>query len=131
MEHPRGFDRQTFTVVEGWDYVHSLLQDALSTRIGSRVLRRYYGSDIPAYIDAPGTAPVILALLADVAEAADAIRNVETGEAVVRFEQSGEVKASRKGEFSLDLYFTYLVDGTRRALTIGDGLLKNLNAGAA
>lgn len=131
MEHPRGFDRQTLKIVEGWDYVRSLLEDALSTRIGSRVLRRYYGSNIPAYIDAPSTSPVILSLLADAAEAADAIRNLETGEAVVQFEQSGKVEVNRKGNLYLDLYFLYLVDGTRRSFTIGDGLINKLNAGTA
>lgn len=129
MEHPRGIDRQTFQITEGWPYVASLLDDALTTRIGSRVLRRDYGSDVPAFIDAPGSSPSILAMLGDVAEAADAIRNVETGAAVVRFSHSGAVTAGRAGRYSLDLYFDYLPDGSKRMIALGDDTVRRLAAG--
>lgn len=118
MRTPRGFDRKTFAVVEGWPYVESLLADALSTRKGTRVLARYYGSDIPAYVDAPGSIETILAMLSDVAMACDQIRDLETGDAVVRYVTAEEISASREGKYGLSLIFDYLPDDTQRAVSL-------------
>lgn len=114
MRVPRGLDRSTFKIVEGWPYVESLLEDLLGTRKGTRVLRRGYGSDVPAFIDAPGNAATVLQLCAEVAVAADQIRDLETGEAVVRFRQAQEVSADAKGNYGLSFVFDYLVDGTEQ-----------------
>ena len=114
MRAPRGLDRDTFRIVEGWPYVESLLEDLLGTRKGTRALRRGYGSDVPAFIDAPGNAATVLQLCAEVAVAADQIRDLDTGEAVVRFRQAQEVSADAKGTYGLSFVFDYLVDGTEQ-----------------
>ncbi len=114
MRVPRGLDRETFRIVEGWPYVEGLLDDLLGTRKGTRVLRRGYGSDVPAFIDAPGNAVTVLQLCAEVAVAADQIRDLETGEPVVRFRQTQEVSADAKGNYGLSFVFDYLVDGTEQ-----------------
>lgn len=114
MRAPRGLDRETFRIVEGWPYVEGLLDDLLGTRKGTRVLRRGYGSDVPAFIDAPGNAATVLQLCAEVAVAADQIRDLETGEPVVRFRQTQEVSADAKGNYGLSFVFDYLVDGTEQ-----------------
>lgn len=114
MRVPRGLDRSTLKIVDGWSYVESLLDDLLSTRKGTRVLRRGYGSDVPAFVDAPGNAATVLRLCAEVAVAADQIRDLETGEAVVRFRQARDASADRKGNYGLTFVFDYLVDGTQQ-----------------
>jgi len=114
MRVPRGIDRETFRIVEGWPYVEGLLDDLLGTRKGTRALRRGYGSDVPAFIDAPGNAATVLQLCAEVAVAADQIRDLETGDAVVRFRQAREVSADAKGNYGLSFVFDYLVDGTEQ-----------------
>lgn len=118
MRVPRGFDRKTFAVVEGWPYVESLLADALSTRKATRVLARRYGSDIPAYVDAPGNVETILATLSDVAMACNQIRDLETGEAVIRFVSAQDVGADRRGRYALSLTFDYLPDDTQNTIAL-------------
>lgn len=116
MRIPCGFDRETFKVVQGWPYVESLLDDLIGTRKGSRVLRRGYGSDVPSFIDAPGNAAQVLRLCAEIAVAADQIRDLETGEALVRFRQANDVSANRSGQYGMAYVFDYLVDGTEQII---------------
>jgi len=116
MRVPRGLDRQTFEIAEGWPYVMGLLIDALETRRGTLVLRRSYGSDVPAFIDAPGDRVRILAMLADVAIACDSIRDLETGEAVIRFHSAADADAGRDGQYGLVCTFEDLFSGTLRAV---------------
>jgi hypothetical protein len=116
MRRPRGLDRHTFKVVEGWPYVEGLLLDILMTRRGTRVLRRPYGSDLPAFIDGPGNRVTILQMLADVAIACDQIRDLTTGEAVVRFHSAQELTADRNGQYGLVCAFEDLVEQTRREI---------------
>lgn len=121
MREPRGFDRNTFEIVEGWPYVESLLTDALTTRKGTRVLARHYGGDLPAFNDAPGNQSTILSMLADVAVACDQVRDLETGEEVVRYVTAEDVSASREGQYGLSLVFEYLPDNTLHRIEL-DGL---------
>lgn len=121
MREPRGFDRNTFEIVEGWPYVESLLTDGFTTRKGTRVLARYYGGDLPAFVDAPGNQPTILLMLAHVAEACNQVRDLETGEAVVQFVTAEDISASREGGYGIALVFDYLPDGTQRRIEL-DGL---------
>jgi len=118
MRTPRGFDRQTFEIVEGWPYVLGLLIDMLGTRIGTLVLRRGYGSDIPAFVDAPGDRVRVLAMLADLAIACDRIRDLETGEPVVRFSAAQEMQADRGGRYGLVCVFDDLFTGTDRQVPL-------------
>lgn len=118
MRTPRGFDRTTFTIVEGWPYVEGLLHDILVTRRGTRVMRRPYGSDLPAFVDAPGNQISILQMLADVATACDLIRDLETGEAVVRFHSAEQVSADRNGQYTLVCAFEDLVAQSRREIRL-------------
>ncbi|MCQ4630938.1 hypothetical protein GB927_012870 [Shinella sp. CPCC 100929] len=111
MRIPRGLDRNTFQIVEGWPYVEVLLIDVFGTRVGLRVLRRWYGSDVPDYVDAPGDRTEILELLADIAAATDTIRDLETGEAVVRFTHASEVTAGRDGQYGVLCHFDDLFSG--------------------
>lgn len=116
MRIPRGFDRETFEIVEGWPYAEGLLIDVFSTRVGLRVLRRWYGSDVPNYVDAPGNRDDILALLADIAVAADGIRDLETGEAIMRFTHASDIRAGRDGRYGILCHFDDLWFGESHAV---------------
>jgi len=48
-----GFDRTTGRPLEGWAHVQQSLDVLFRTRIGSRVLRRTYGSAVPALLGRP------------------------------------------------------------------------------
>lgn len=50
-----GMDAATGKAVSGTAHLAQSIGDILSTRIGSRVERRAYGSNVPDYIDAPMT----------------------------------------------------------------------------
>ena len=51
-----GMDRTTGRTLTGTAHLAQSIGDILTTRIGSRVERRSYGSTVPDYIDAPMTA---------------------------------------------------------------------------
>ena len=51
-----GMDRETGRTVSGTAHLGQSIGDVLTTRIGSRVERREYGSRVPDYIDMPMTA---------------------------------------------------------------------------
>lgn len=53
MAAMRGMSRTTGGPIGGDDHLRQSLQDILTTPIGSRVMRRDYGSDLPDLIDAP------------------------------------------------------------------------------
>ena len=55
-----GMHRITGAPLDAWDHVRQSIQDLLTTPIGSRVMRRDYGADIPSLIDRPGTPEVVI-----------------------------------------------------------------------
>lgn len=50
-----GMDRSTGRALKGLDHLAQSIGDILGTRLGTRVERREYGSDVPNYIDMPMT----------------------------------------------------------------------------
>lgn len=48
-----GMNAQTGRTLEGLEHIHQSVRDILTTPIGSRVMRRDYGSLLPEMIDAP------------------------------------------------------------------------------
>ncbi|WP_273783903.1 MULTISPECIES: GPW/gp25 family protein [unclassified Bartonella] len=66
-----GMDRTTGKPLTGIDHLRQSILDILSTRIGSRVMRRDYGSRVAELIDAPVNNAFAVALYAAVAEAVD------------------------------------------------------------
>lgn len=59
-----GMDALTGRALGEMDHIRQSVRDILTTRIGSRVMRRDYGSVIPALIDQPGNAANLLRLRA-------------------------------------------------------------------
>lgn len=55
-----GMDRRTGRSLGGWDHVVQSLEVIFSTRIGERVMRRSFGSDVPALLGEPLSEPTAL-----------------------------------------------------------------------
>ena len=64
-----GMDAQTGRALDGVAHLRQSITDILTTPIGSRVMRREYGSRLPALIDAPVTPGRLIDLYAATAEA--------------------------------------------------------------
>lgn len=67
--HSLGVDRETGVRLTDWDHVRQSVEDIVRTRIGSRVLARDYGSEIPDLIDAPMNPSNVLSLLVGLGDA--------------------------------------------------------------
>ncbi|WP_273755804.1 GPW/gp25 family protein [Bartonella sp. MM73XJBT.G] len=92
-----GMDRTTGKPLTGIDHLRQSILDILSTRIGSRVMRRDYGSHVAGIIDAPVNNAFAVTLYAAVAEALDKweprfklkkidFKMVEAGQVTLSFE---------------------------------------------
>ncbi len=83
-----GLSASTLRVLPGDQHLAQSINDILSTPVGSRVMRRDYGSDLPRLIDAPLNGETLVDLFAATAEAIDrweprfALRRVEVSDAV-------------------------------------------------
>lgn len=98
--------------LSGIDHLRQSIRDILTTRIGTRVMRREYGSRLYELIDAPMTRATILDVYA------------ATAEALARWEPRiavSEIRATdaRPGRVVLELTGEYLPTG---ALIVLDGL---------
>jgi len=59
-----GLNAETGATLSGWPHVVQSIRDILTTPVGSRVMRREYGSELPLLVDRPMTQRVILAVYA-------------------------------------------------------------------
>lgn len=108
----RGIDATTGKALSGLDHLRQSVRDILTTPIGSRVMRRAYGSRLFELIDAPINRSTLLDIYA------------ATSEAVARWEpriklQSVVATSAEPGRVVLSLTGVYLVDG--REITL-DGI---------
>ncbi|MBY0559873.1 GPW/gp25 family protein [Hyphomicrobium sp.] len=69
MADSRGLNRLTGHVISDWDDVSQSIKDILTTPVGTRVLRRDYGSRVPDLLDHPANPDTILDFTFAVAEA--------------------------------------------------------------
>ncbi len=76
------FDRETGQTIFGWPAVHQSVRELILTSFGDRVMREYYGSNIPAFLGRNVTADVlermatVLGAAMDVFEPRFAITNI-------------------------------------------------------
>ena len=94
------------------DHLRQSIRDILTTPIGSRVMRRDYGSKIYRLIDAPMNRSTLLAIYAATADA------IHKWEPRLRLSKMRIVSAA-PGAIELDLTGEYLPDG--RVITL-DGV---------
>lgn len=95
--------------IGGIDHLRQSIRDILTTPIGSRVLRREYGSRLFELIDAPYSSSTKLAIIAATAEA------LMTWEPRIDVEAVA-LRSYAPGHVTIDLVGRYLPDG--REITI-------------
>ncbi|SIO25822.1 GPW/gp25 family protein [Halodesulfovibrio marinisediminis] len=104
-----GINRHTGERLSGIAHLRQSIADVLSTRIGTRVLNREYGSRLPSLIDAPVNAETSLEFYS------------ATAEALHRWEPrfkltSVRIASASNGVVVLNLAGEYLPDGKRITL---------------
>lgn len=108
-----GMDAATGQPLSGIEHLRQSLRDILTTPIGTRVMRRDYGSRLYELVDAPLNRGTIAELYAATAEA---IRKWEP-----RFRlTSVQIASAEAGSVELDLTGVYLPDGVEVVI---DGIL--------
>lgn len=105
-----GINAHTGQALSGIDHLRQSIRDILTTRIGTRVMRRDYGSRLPALVDNPMTPRLAMDLYS------------ATAEALARWEprfKLTRVRIARAevGQVVLDLEGIYLPDGQTMVLT--------------
>lgn len=110
-----GIDRRTGKVLAGWAHVVQSIEDILSTRVLTRVMRRPYGSDVPKLVDAPMNAPSLLAVYVAIAEALD------LWEPRYELKSIAYTAASADGRAEIALAGVYYPDGHRGDRTPDNG----------
>lgn len=93
------------TTLDGTDHLKQSVKDVLTTRIGTRVMRREYGSRLPDLVDAPMNEAVKLELFAAAAEALD------KWEPRFKLDSLRVADATDQGHVVIDLFGINLIDG--------------------
>ena len=106
----QGVDAQTGAPMAGAAHLHQSIRDILTTPIGSRVMRRTYGSRLFELVDAPLNDANTADMIAAAAEAIDAW---EPRYRVQRI----RVAAAGVGHVSLDIDGEYLPEGVPLSVT--------------
>ena len=94
------------TRLTGIDHLRQSIKDILTTPVGSRVMRREYGSRLFELIDAPMNSKTIMKIYA---ETVAALKRWEPRFAVSKV----SLATSEPGSFLIDLTGEYLPDGTQ------------------
>lgn len=104
MPRMEGTNAKTGKALGGLDHLRQSITDILTTPIGSRVMRRKYGSRLRRLVDAPMNRSTLLDIYA---ATADALARWEP-----RFQLEQVVASSAQpGRVALDLTGIYLPDG--------------------
>ena len=99
-----GINAHTGQALSGIDHLRQSIRDILTTRLGTRVMRRDYGSRLPDLVDNPITPKLAMELYAATAEA------LQKWEPRLRLTRVRIVEAVA-GRVMLDLEGVYLPDG--------------------
>ncbi|OEU65820.1 MAG: phage baseplate protein [Desulfovibrio sp. S3730MH75] len=106
----QGMCAATGKPLAGYAHLQQSIRDILTTRIGTRVIRREYGSDVPDLIDRPMNGETIIDVYAAVAVALD------RWEPRFKLDQIYVVEA-KAGHMEMDLDGEYLPDGKKIKLS--------------
>lgn len=109
-----GIDNQTGKALAGIEHLKQSIRDILTTPIGTRVMRRDYGSRNFELIDAPMNSATIINIVAATAEALD------KWEPRLILERVIVNSATASGKFDLSILGKYRPDGKQIKL---DGIL--------
>lgn len=99
-----GLDRRTGELLTGWDECAQSIGVIVTTAVGSLVLNRAFGSDLPGLVDRPGNEETVAACFMAIAEA---LRKWEPG-----FRLSKITLASLSaGQIAFDIAGVFYPDG--------------------
>lgn len=105
MAEAVGLDPESGQVLTGWAHTEASIRRILTTPIGSRVMRRDFGSRLFDFIDAKMTGKNALSIFAAAAEA------IETWEPRFRVYRAVIDAVSPTGEIGLVLFGLYFPNG--------------------
>lgn len=105
MPDGNGLDRNTGRTLSGWEHVQQSIGVILTTPLGSRVMRRDFGSPLFDLIDAKLTSRRVLALFTAVAI------SIARWEPRFRLNRCSIVEAGPDGRVGLALHGTYYPRG--------------------
>jgi hypothetical protein len=105
-------NRQTGSTITTLEHISQSIGDILTTRIGSRVMRREYGSQLVDLIDQPGNPATRLLAYAAIAMA---VMRWEPRVRLSRVQLSG---ASMAGQFELTLDATVIDTNEQQSISI-------------
>ena len=97
-----GIDAQTGKVLTGWDHCAQSIGRCLSTRFGSRVMRRHIGAQVTQLQDANADPYTLLQLYVAVA---DALNDPDGGEPGFNLKSIDLLRGGRDGRF------VFLIEG--------------------
>lgn len=104
-----GIDRETGGTVTGWSHVLQSLQDIFTTRFGERIMREWYGSNVPHLLGRNLTPREVTGYFAEL------LAPIEQWEPRFRVTQVVPIKVTRDGQFH------FYIDGEYRPrATYGD-----------
>jgi phage baseplate assembly protein W len=107
----RGMSATTGQALEGDAHVEQSIRDVLTTPIGTRVMRRDYGSRLFELVDAPSSPQTLVAIYA---ATADALRRWEPR---VRLRRVRLVEAA-PGKLTFELNLVRVADGSAYVLEV-------------
>lgn len=105
-----GMSRETGKPVSDEEHLRQSIRDILTTRIGTRVMLRDYGSNIPEMVDRPINKATIAAIRSDM------INALNKWEPRARIDQITIKEISSNGSIMFDVFLTYLPNGEAYAL---------------
>jgi uncharacterized protein len=105
MANSTGISAVTGAVLTDWEHVQQSIRKILSTPIGSRVMRRDFGSDLPDLIDAKMVSRNILAVFSAAAIA------IMKWEPRFRVTSASVTDATANGMLGIELTGTYFPRG--------------------
>lgn len=101
----RGINSSTGKAIEGTDHLQQSIADILGTRIGTRVMRRDYGSRLPELVDSPMNEEAQIEIFAATAEA------LQKWEPRFRLERVSIEDTSEHGKLVISLSGMYVIEG--------------------
>ncbi|WP_105901433.1 GPW/gp25 family protein [Vibrio gangliei] len=96
----RGMDATTGRALSGIDHLKQSVRDILTTPIGSRVMRRDYGSRLFELIDNPGNQETVADIVAESAQALKKWeKRIEVSRVLVTSVKPGSVTLTIEGKY--------------------------------
>jgi len=100
-------------ILVGWEHVKQSIEKILTTPIGSRIMRRDFGSQIPDLIDAPMNEKLLMSIFAFTAKALEPrmVNGDFYGEPRFKLEQVEIISVSHSGKLEMLVRGRYIPRG--------------------